>query len=79
MSSYRLPLTVLMLTAWIASCAPATFDGCPAVPEYTAEDQARAAEELRLIPRPSVVRDRFMPDYSVMRDQSRACHRRRSS
>jgi hypothetical protein len=48
---------------------------CPALVEYSAEEQRRAAEELRAMARPSLVADRMMPDYGRLRDQVRACRR----
>jgi hypothetical protein len=45
---------------------------CPPVVEYSREFQARAAEELTLLPDRSVVVE-MMGDYAVMREQARAC------
>jgi hypothetical protein len=67
-------LTVMVL---LAACDPAPSNPSTAliadVPEYTAEQQKRAAEEMEthcdLLP---MVCDTFMPDYKVMRDQARA-------
>jgi len=42
------------------------------VVEYSLEVQARAAEELGLLPDGSAIVD-MLADYSVMRDQARAC------
>lgn len=49
---------------------------CPPVIEYSREFQARAAEELALLPEGSAVVD-MLADYSVMRDQAQACTRLR--
>lgn len=45
---------------------------CPPVVEYSREFQARAAEELGLLPEGSVIA-KMLGDYAVMRDQVRAC------
>jgi hypothetical protein len=42
--------------------------------EYGREFQARAAEELELLPGRSAVAE-MIADYSVMREQARACSR----
>ncbi len=45
---------------------------CPPVVEYTREFQARAAEELVLLPERSAIAE-MLGDYAVMREQARAC------
>ncbi|WP_323010508.1 hypothetical protein [Paracoccus sp. (in: a-proteobacteria)] len=45
---------------------------CPPVVEYTAADQARAAEEVETLPEGAVI-VRMLSDYAVMRDQAWAC------
>ena len=45
---------------------------CPPVVEYSREFQARAADELAMLPARSVVVE-MMGDYTVMRNQARAC------
>ncbi|WP_321164597.1 hypothetical protein [Roseovarius tolerans] len=40
--------------------------------EYTREFQARAAEELGILPDGSSIAE-MLADYNVMRDQARAC------
>ncbi|MGB3642998.1 MAG: hypothetical protein WBA15_00835 [Mesorhizobium sp.] len=45
---------------------------CPPVVEYGRELQARAAEELAGLPEGSMIVE-MLSDYSVMRDQARAC------
>lgn len=45
---------------------------CPPVVEYGREFQTRAAEELGMLPDKSAVAE-MLADYSVMRDQARAC------
>lgn len=50
----------------------ARLGACPPVVEYSREFQARAAEELALLPENSVLAD-MLSDYAVMRDQARGC------
>ena len=45
---------------------------CPPVVEYTRELQARAADELDLLPEGSAIAE-MLADYAVLRDQARAC------
>ena len=45
---------------------------CPPVVEYTAADQARAADELEALSDSTVI-VRMLSDYAVLRDQSRTC------
>jgi len=45
---------------------------CPPVVEYSRELQARAANELDLLPERSALAE-MLADYSVMRDQALAC------
>lgn len=45
---------------------------CPPVVEYSREFQARAADELDLLPEASAIAE-MLSDYGVMRDQARAC------
>ncbi|WP_231565721.1 hypothetical protein [Paracoccus sanguinis] len=45
---------------------------CPPVVDYTAADQARAADEVDALSEGAVV-VRMLSDYAVMRDQARAC------
>ena len=46
---------------------------CPPVFEYSREFQARAAEELALLPEGSTIAE-MLSDYAVMREQARACN-----
>lgn len=60
---------------WLTACAMGGSDTrapCPPVVEYTAADQARAADEVDAMPEGAVV-VRMLSDYAVMRDQARAC------
>ena len=75
---WRLRLAVLAIaTSWLNGCATARFEAnnlaaCPPVVEYSREFQARAAEELAMLPDGSVVVE-MMGDYAVIRDQARGC------
>jgi len=48
------------------------FGECPPVVEYSRELQARAAEELVLLPGRSAIAE-MMADYAVIRERTRAC------
>jgi len=71
-------LAVLVIaTSWLTGCATVGFDtsgvaACPPVVEYSREFQARAAEELAMLPEGSAVVE-MMGDFAVMREQARAC------
>ena len=61
----------------LSGCATVTSEGravrtCPPVVDYSREFQARAAEELDVLPDGSAIVE-MMSDYSVIRDQARAC------
>jgi len=45
---------------------------CPPVVEHSREFQARAAEELALLPERSAIEE-MLGNYAVMREQARAC------
>jgi hypothetical protein len=45
---------------------------CPPVVAYSREFQARAAEELALLPNGSAIAE-MLADFAVMREQARAC------
>jgi len=73
----RRRVALVLATIWLSGCATVSSDvdghgACPPVVEYSGEFQARAAEELALLPNGSAVIE-MMSDYVVMRDQSRAC------
>lgn len=64
-------------TSLLSGCAtvgsePGGLAVCPPVVEYSRERQARAADELMLLPAPSAIAE-MMSDYAVMREQSRKC------
>lgn len=59
----------------LSCCAKADSEGqgtCPPVVDYTAADQARAADEVEALPEDAVI-VRMLGDYAVLRDQARAC------
>jgi hypothetical protein len=60
---------------WLSACAMGSSDGqapCPPVVDYTAADQARAADEVGALPEGAMI-VRMLGDYAVLRDQARAC------
>ena len=66
---------LLIVTLWLTGCAMGGSDTrapCPPVVEYTAADQARAADEVEALPNGAVI-VRMLSDYAVLRDQVRAC------
>lgn len=71
-------LAVLAITTSLLNgCGTVRSDGsgpgaCPPVVEYSSEFQARAAEELALLPEGSTITE-MLSDYAVMREQARAC------
>ncbi len=69
------PAALLIVTLWLTGCAMGGSDTrapCPPVVEYTAADQARAADEVEALSEGAVV-VRMLSDYAVMRDQAQAC------
>lgn len=54
------------------SSEPGGLAACPPVVEYSREFEARAADELTLLPELSAIAE-MLSDYTVMRDQVRAC------
>ncbi|MDF1626259.1 MAG: hypothetical protein P1U84_08230 [Parvibaculaceae bacterium] len=70
-------VALVLVTIWLSGCATGASDGsrlgaCPPVVEYSREFQARAAEELPLLPEGSVIAE-MLADYAVMREQARSC------
>lgn len=64
-------------TSLLSGCATAGSEAdivtaCPPVVEYRREFQARAADELALLPEGSAIAE-MLADYAVMRDQARVC------
>ena len=74
--SRRRRVALGLVAIWLSDCATGASDGrgpgaCPPVVEYSREFQARAAEELALLPEGSAIAE-MMSDYAVMREQARA-------
>ena len=75
---WKQQLAVLILaTIWLSGCATVrSEDGrlatCPPVVEYSREFQARAADEVALLPEGSAIEE-MLSDYAVMREQARTC------
>ncbi len=75
---WRRQLAALAIaTSLLSGCAtdgsePGIATACPPVVEYTRELQARAADELDLLPEGSAIAE-MLADYSVMRTQVRSC------
>lgn len=75
--SMRRRVALAITTSLLSGCATVrSEDGrlatCPPVVEYGREFQARAAEELALLPQGSAVAE-MLSDYAVMREQARVC------
>ncbi len=68
-----LAIATISLTACaMGGSEPRIVAVCPPVVEYSREFQARAAEELGMLPDRSAIAE-MLSDYAVMRDQARAC------
>lgn len=68
-----LAIATISVTAWAtATSEPRMATVCPPVVEYSREFQARAADELDLLPEGSAIAE-MLANYSVMRDQARTC------
>ena len=75
--SRRRRVALVLAAISLTACATVASDTrvtsvCPPVVEYNHEFQARAADELDLLPEGSAIAE-MLADYSVMRDQARAC------
>jgi hypothetical protein len=75
--SRRRRVALILATIWLSGCAMGdsdigNFGTCPPVVEYSEEFQARAAEELALLPEGAVIAE-MLSDYAVMREQAREC------
>ncbi len=69
------PVVPLIAMLWLTGCAMGGSEvrtPCPPVVDYTATDQARAANEVEALPESTVI-VRMLGDYAVLRDQARAC------
>jgi hypothetical protein len=67
----------VIVTSWLTGLATESFEAngvavCPPVMEYSRELQARAAEELAMLPNGSAVVE-MMVDYTVLRAQLLIC------
>ncbi len=77
---WRRRLAVLAIaTSLLGGCATVGSEtggsgACAPVIEYSREFQARAAEELGILPERSAVAE-MLSDYAVMRDQAAVCTR----
>ena len=75
---WKRQLAVLAIaTSFLSGCAAVSSDGCavrtcPPLVDYSSEFQVRAAEELALLPEGSAIAE-MLADYSVIREQIRAC------
>jgi hypothetical protein len=72
-------VALVLATIWLSGCATVGSDvgslgPCPPVVEYSRALQARAAEEVKLLPNGSAVVE-MISDYAVLREQVRACER----
>jgi len=72
---YGLPWFLAIVMTWLTGCATAGFEAsgvaaCPPLVEYSREFQARAAEELAMLPDGSAIVE-MLSDYAVMREQAR--------
>ncbi len=71
------PLCAALLIAVLSltGCVTGGSEGqgtCPPVVDYTADNQARAADEVEALPEDAVI-VRMVGDYEVLRDQARVC------
>jgi len=77
--STRRLAALAIVTISLTACAtggskPRVITVCPPVVEYSREFQARAADELDLLPEESAMAE-MLSDYAMMREQARACTR----
>lgn len=75
--SRRRRVALVLATISLTGCAtvgsePGGLSACPPAVEYSHGLQARAADELLLLPERSVLAE-MMSDYVVLREQARAC------
>lgn len=72
------PAALLIAMLWLGACAMGGSDRptivCPPVVEYSATDQALAADEVDALPKRAMV-VQMLSDYAVLRDQARVCRR----
>ena len=75
--SMRRLAVLAIATSLLTGCATVGSESgrlaaCPPIVDYSREFQGRVAEELGMLPDGSAVAE-MLSDYSVMRDQARAC------
>lgn len=72
--STRPAVALALAASLLTGCTTVPFDvnGCPPVAVYPEAFLETAADELEHLPRPSAIEE-MLADYSVMRDQARAC------
>lgn len=73
--STPLPAALLIAMLSLTGCAMGGSDTrapCPPVVDYTAADQAKAADEVEALSEGAVI-VRLLSDYAVLRDQAQAC------
>ncbi len=61
----------LIAAVLLSGCEMVASEGCPRLPSYSPDVQARAADELEALPAGSVL-SVFMGDYAIMREELRA-------
>jgi len=69
------PATLLIAMPWLTGCGMAGSEvgpPCPPALDYTAADQARAADEVEALSEGAVI-VRWLGNYAVLRNQVRAC------
>ena len=73
---WRQPVAALLIAMlWLSGCAMVSSDAlppCPPIVEYSASDQARAADEVDALSESAIV-VRMLSDYAVLRVQAQAC------
>ena len=72
-------VALAVATIFLTGCAGVTSDvppsTCPPVVTYSQAEQARVAEEVAALPEGALIVG-WLADYTVLRDQARACARR---
>lgn len=73
MSNWKRPIAATILLLSLIGCGK-TISSCPPLVDYTAEEQNQAADELEAgLARGDGMLPRMIGDYSLLRDQIRAC------
>lgn len=67
----RIPL--IAATLLLSACAPKIIHGCPPVATWSESEALALADELDALPPEYPMIERAVVEYSVMRDQARAC------